>query len=75
MVIKTASPGIYLQEVDLTRGVVDPVSSNVAVCAGPFQRGPVDQLVSELRLKLNSEKSSVNPQMRTTNIGGRLITF
>ena len=50
MVIKTASAGVYLQEVDLTRGVVDPISSNVAMCAGPFQKGPVDQLI-----KVNTE--------------------
>jgi len=45
MVIKTASPGVFVQEVDLTRGVADPVTRNVGVVAGPFKKGPVDQLV------------------------------
>ncbi len=45
MVIKTASPGVYIQELDLTRGAVDPISTNIGFLAGPFQRGPVDQIV------------------------------
>ena len=44
MVIKTASPGVFLKETDLTRGVADAITQNVGVVAGPFQKGPVDQL-------------------------------
>ena len=45
MVIKTASPGVFIQEVDLTRGTADAITENVGVVAGPFKKGPVDQLV------------------------------
>ena len=45
MVIKTASPGVYIQELDLTRGILDPVTRNNGVLAGPFERGPVDKAV------------------------------
>ena len=44
MVIKTASPGVFLKETDLTRGVADAITQNVGVVAGAFQKGPVDQL-------------------------------
>ena len=45
MVIKTASPGIVIQEVDLTKGTSDAITTNIGAFAGPFQRGPVDELV------------------------------
>ena len=54
MVIKTASPGVFIQEVDLTRGTADAITENVGVVAGPFKKGPVDQLVyitTELELR------------------------
>jgi hypothetical protein len=44
MVIKTASPGVIVNEVDLTRGTSDAITSNVACLAGPFQKGPVDKI-------------------------------
>ena len=44
MVIKTASPGIVINEVDLTRGTSDAITTNVAAFAGPFEKGPVDEL-------------------------------
>ena len=44
MVIKTASPGIVVNEVDLTRGTSDAITTNVAAFAGPFAKGPVDEL-------------------------------
>ena len=44
MVIKTASPGVFVQEIDLTRGTSDAITQNVGVCCGPFEKGPVDQL-------------------------------
>ena len=45
MVIKTASPGIVVNEVDLTRGTSDAITTNIGAFVGPFQRGPVDELV------------------------------
>ena len=45
MVIKTASPGIVINEVDLTRGTSDAITTNIAAFAGPFAKGPVDELV------------------------------
>ena len=45
MVIKTASPGVYIQEIDLTRGILDPVTRNNGIVCGPFERGPVDRAV------------------------------
>ena len=45
MVIKTASPGILVNEVDLTRGTSDAVITNLGALAGPFKRGPVDQVM------------------------------
>ena len=45
MVIKTASPGILVNEVDLTRGTSDAIITNLGALAGPFKRGPVDQIV------------------------------
>ena len=45
MVIKTASPGVIIQEVDLTRGSSDAITENVACLAGPFAKGPVDQII------------------------------
>ena len=45
MVIKTASPGVIINEVDLTRGTSDAITTNVGGFVGPFARGPVDELV------------------------------
>lgn len=45
MVIKTASPGILVNEVDLTRGTSDAIITNLGALAGPFKRGPVDQTI------------------------------
>ena len=44
MVIKTASPGIIVNEVDLTRGTSDAITTNIGAVAGPFQKGPVGKL-------------------------------
>ena len=44
MVIKTASPGVIVNEVDLTRGTSDGITTNVGGFVGPFARGPVDEL-------------------------------
>jgi hypothetical protein len=41
MVIRTASPSVNINEVDLTRGTIDAISTNVGAFAGPFEKGPV----------------------------------
>ena len=45
MVIKTASPGVIVNEVDLTKGTGDAITTNVGGMVGPFEKGPVDELV------------------------------
>ena len=60
MVIKTASPGIVINEVDLTRGTSDAITTNVAAFAGPFAKGPVDEL-DRRNGSASCFKSSVNP--------------
>ncbi len=45
MVIKTASPGILINEVDLTRGTSDAIITNLGALAGPFKRGPVGEMM------------------------------
>ncbi len=45
MVIKTASPGVIINEVDLTRGTSDAITTNVGGFVGPFAKGPVDEMV------------------------------
>ena len=45
MVIKTASPGIVVNEIDLTRGTADAITTNVGALVGPFQKGPVGEYV------------------------------
>ena len=45
MVIKTASPGVIVNEVDLTKGTSDAITTNIAAMVGPFQKGPVDELI------------------------------
>ncbi|AEC52983.1 tail sheath stabilizer [Synechococcus phage S-CRM01] len=45
MVVKTASPGIIVNEVDLTKGTIDAITSNVGAFCGPFEKGPVDEFV------------------------------
>jgi hypothetical protein len=45
MVIKTASPGVIINEVDLTKGTSDAITTNIAAMVGPFEKGPVDDLV------------------------------
>ena len=38
MVIKTASPGIIVNEVDLTKGTSDAITTNVVVSVAPSRR-------------------------------------
>ena len=68
MVIKTASPGIVVNEVDLTRGTSDAITTNIAAFAGPLRRVPSMNLPSS-KLKRNCNKSSVTPPTKTTNTG------
>ena len=44
MVIKTSSPGVLVNEIDLTRGTTDAISTNIGALCGPFLRGPVDEI-------------------------------
>ena len=43
--IKLGSPGIFINEVDLTRGTSDAISTNIAAMVGPFQKGPVNEMI------------------------------
>ena len=43
--IKLGSPGVFINEVDLTRGTSDAISTNVAAMVGPFEKGPVDEMI------------------------------
>ena len=45
MVIKTASPGIIINEIDLTRGTSDAITTNIGALCGPFKSGPVDEII------------------------------
>lgn len=54
MVIRAASPSVNINEVDLTRGTIDAISTNVGAIAGPFEKGPVGVAVlvnTELELQ------------------------
>jgi hypothetical protein len=46
MALSLASPGISIREVDLTRGSITNSSILSAGIAGPFQKGPVNQVVT-----------------------------
>ena len=50
MVIKTASPGIVIQEVDLTKGTSDAITTNIGAFAGP-----VDLRLNETEILLSSD--------------------
>jgi len=45
VVLKTASPGIVVNEVDLTRGTSDAITTNIGAFVGPFEKGPVGEAV------------------------------
>jgi hypothetical protein len=55
MAISLASPGISIKEVDLTRGGINNTSRLSAGIAGPFEKGPVNQVVN-----ITSENDLVN---------------
>lgn len=46
MALSLSSPGITVREVDLTRGSVNATSSLAAGIAAPFERGPVEEVVT-----------------------------
>ena len=50
MVIKTSSPGVLVNEIDLTRGTSDAITTNIGALCGPFKAGPVDEVI-----KINTE--------------------
>jgi len=43
--IKLGSPGVFINEVDLTRGTSDAITTNIAAMVGPFEKGPVDEMI------------------------------
>jgi hypothetical protein len=43
--IKLGSPGVFINEVDLTRGTSDAISTNIAAMVGPFEKGPVNEMI------------------------------
>jgi len=45
MALQLASPGINVREVDLTRGGVNASLNVAAGLAGPFQKGPVNEII------------------------------
>jgi len=45
MALQLASPGIQVKEVDLTRGGVDATINVAAGIVGPYQQGPVNEVV------------------------------
>ena len=45
MALQLASPGINVREVDLTRGGVDATINVAAGIVGPFQQGPINEVV------------------------------
>ncbi len=55
MALSLSSPGISVREVDLTRGSVNATSPLAAGIAAPFERGPVEEVVT-----ITSENNLVN---------------
>lgn len=55
MALSLSSPGISIKEVDLTRGSVSATSPLAAGIAGPFARGPVEEVV-----EIRTEKDLLN---------------
>jgi hypothetical protein len=55
MALSLSSPGITIREVDLTRGSVNATSPLAAGIAAPFERGPVEEVVT-----IRSENDLVN---------------
>ena len=51
MALRLASPGISVREVDLTRGAVDATLNVTAGIAGPFKKGPVNEVTRVINEK------------------------
>ena len=49
------SPGVLVREVDLTIGRADNVLDNIGAIAGPFEIGPVDDII-----EISTEEDLVN---------------
>ena len=65
------SPGVEIQERDLTIGSIETVEVNVGAIAGAFSKGPV---LKPVRIS-NELNSSVNHQKVTQQLGGQLQAF
>ena len=67
------SPGVVIKERDLTNARIDNTIDNVGAIAGPFERGPVNEMTN-----IVDEKSSstllVLPTLTTQNSGLPLLT-
>ena len=64
------SPGVLIREVDLTVGRAENVLDNIGGIAGPFVKGPVDevtQINTSQGLLIHLE--NLNLQMRSMSIG------
>ena len=55
MALRLSSPGISVREVDLTRGGVNASINVAAGIAGPFKKGPVNEVC-----RINNEKELVD---------------
>ena len=55
MALSLASPGISIKEVDLTRGGINNTTSITAGIAGPFSKGPVNEIT-----RITNENELVN---------------
>ena len=55
MALRLSSPGISVREVDLTRGGVNASINVVAGIAGPFKKGPVNEVC-----RINNEKELID---------------
>ena len=67
------SPGVLVQEKDLTR-IIPAVSTSIGAFAGTFKQGPLDEVVSILVSK-NLYQRSVNLILQTLKIFSAQPTF
>ena len=57
------SPGVLVREVDLTIGRAENVLDNIGAIAGPFEIGPVDDII-----EISTEEQLVNTFEKTNKI-------
>ena len=67
------SPGVVIKERDLTNARIDNTIDNVGAIAGPFERGPVNEMTNIVMRNL-SWTLLVLPTLTTQNIGLPLPT-